>query len=78
MNLFFLLEWTGTLLVILAYVLNQFSFISSTSLEYMMMNFIGAIFLGIILWKKKVYGPIAIQLVWGGVALVSIIQYFTY
>lgn len=74
MNALFLLEWLGTILVIFAYALNQFGIMTPESIIYVTMNLFGAIFLGIVLWTKKVYGPFSIQLVWGSIALIALVQ----
>lgn len=66
--------WVGTVLIIGAYALVSFSFISSGSIIYQLLNFFGA--LGIILSShvKRNMQPVILNVFWGLIALIAIIK----
>lgn len=70
------LEWTATFIIISAYLLNVLGYLSSDELLYLFMNIVGAGFLGVVVWEKKVYGAFVIQIFWAIISLLGIIKYF--
>lgn len=67
-----IIGWTGTGLILTAYALGSFSIIEISSLTYQAMNFIGAIGVMYISFKKKTYQPGFLNLVWALIALISL------
>ncbi len=68
-----IIGWVGTTLVVLGYFLNVFGFISVEGIVYPVINLFGALFLGISVVKKKAWAASALQIVWGIIALVSLV-----
>ncbi len=65
--------WVGTTLVVLAYFLNTFGFISAESFVYPVINLLGALCLGFSVVQKRAWAASALQLVWGIIAIVSLV-----
>jgi hypothetical protein len=70
--LYEIIGWYGTLAIILAYAGNSFNLITSNSLAYQLLNFTGAIGIITISLHKKVYQSVALNIVWGVVAIIAI------
>lgn len=68
--------WVGTILIMLAYTLNAFSVIEAGGIIYPLINFFGAIFLGIRLYVAKIWANVFLEIFWGGIAIISIINFF--
>ena len=66
--------WYGVIAVLVAYMLVSFSFVSSHSLAYQMLNFTGALGITIETFSKKDYQPFWLNLIWAGIALVAIVN----
>lgn len=66
--------WYGVIALLLAYGLVSFSIIVSNSTLYHFLNLTGAIGIIIISLKKKNYQPIALNAVWGIIALIAILR----
>ncbi len=69
-----IIGWTGTILVILAYVLVSFKVLAADNLIYQLMNLFGAIGVITISLVKKVYQPVVIQIVWILVAVFALLH----
>ena len=69
-----ILGWYGTLAIVVAYVLVSFSFISSNSLLFQILNGTGAIGIVVISLYKKAYQPAVLNIIWTLVALIAIVS----
>ncbi|QSH39280.1 hypothetical protein JXR01_03175 [Candidatus Kaiserbacteria bacterium] len=63
--------WIGMLLILLAYAGISLGFITSSTLEYQMMNLIGAAALLYSAAKTKSYPVVALNLAWIGIAIIA-------
>lgn len=70
--LYEIVGWYGTVAIIMAYAGNSFNLFSSNSLLYQLLNFTGAIGIITISLHKKVFQSVALNIVWGFVAIVAI------
>ncbi len=68
-----IIGWYGTIAIIAAYAGNSFNFIATNSFAYQLLNFTGAIGIITISLHKKVYQSVALNIVWGLVAIVAIV-----
>jgi len=71
--LFNILGWIGMVLVLLAYALLSTNKIKNGAL-YQILNLIAAIFMAIGLFPTKAWFSFALQIIWGIIAIVSIIK----
>ena len=65
--------WIGTILVLIAYALLSSKKIENGNL-YQVINLLAAIFMGIGLFPKNAWFSFALQVVWGLIAVVAIIE----
>ena len=65
--------WIGMILVLLAYALLSTNKINNGML-YQLLNLIASLFMAIGLFPKNAWFSFALQVVWGIIALISIIQ----
>ncbi|MBI2473357.1 hypothetical protein HYV70_02280 [Candidatus Uhrbacteria bacterium] len=66
--------WIGVLLILFAYALLSFGFISSQSFWYHGLNFFGGIGIIADALADKDYQPVVLNLIWMGIAVYAIIQ----
>ncbi len=66
--------WIGTILLIGAYTLNSFGFISSTGIIYALTNFFAALFLGIRVYADRNWSNLALEFFWISVATINIVR----
>lgn len=66
--------WIGTTLLIGAYTLNSFGFISSTGITYALTNFFAALFLGIRVYADRNWSNLVLEFFWISVATVNIVR----
>jgi|688.fasta_scaffold952531_1 hypothetical protein len=66
--------WSGTILVVMAYVLVSNKKVSSTSTTYQWLNLLGATGIGINTFFLHAWPSFALQLIWGGVAIAALIK----
>ena len=64
--------WVGTTLVLVAYFMITFGYISAQDVIYPTMNIVAAIALGYSVIKKKAWAASGLQIIWGLIALVSL------
>lgn len=64
--------WIGALFVVLAYILVSFKKIGSASASYQLMNFFGAVGVGINAFHQAAWPSFVIQIVWGATAIVTL------
>ncbi|MDP3963539.1 MAG: hypothetical protein Q8Q39_03515 [bacterium] len=65
--------WIGTILIVLAYWLVSRQQVTAQSDVYQLMNLIGAIGVGINVFHKKAWPAVALQVIWGIIAIASLI-----
>lgn len=68
--------WYGTLAVLSAYVLVTFNVIQSTGLIFQLLNLTGALGIIVIATYKKVKQTIVLNIFWGMIALIALINIF--
>ena len=66
--------WVGVLLILFAYALLSFGFISSQSLWYHGFNFFGGIGIIVDALADKDYQPVVLNFIWMGIALYAIVS----
>ncbi len=64
----------GACLVAMAYVLVSYKKVQGDSRIYQLMNFLGAIGVGINASYQKAWPSFALQIVWGAVAIVALVK----
>jgi ABC-type multidrug transport system permease subunit len=69
-----LLGWVGTGAVILAYLLLSSEKIKSNSNTYEYLNLAGALMIGVQMFYSQVWSSLALQVVWGIIAVISILK----
>lgn len=66
--------WSGTILILLAYLLVSFSIITSDSLLYQSLNLGGAAGIALISLVKKAYPPAVLNIIWALIALIAVLR----
>ncbi len=66
--------WYGAVAIVVAYALNSFGVISSNSVLYQILNATGALGIVYISFRKKVYQPGVLNLIWTLIALGAIVN----
>ena len=61
-------------MILVAYFLMTFSFISPQGLIYQSLNIIGSFGIVLITWKRKDYQPMFLNVVWMIIAIIAIIK----
>jgi hypothetical protein len=69
-----LIGWTGSILVILAYLLISFNRLKGDSLAYQILNLLSGIFLLVNTFYLGAYPSSMVNLVWMGIAITAILQ----
>lgn len=72
MDIFSLLGWLGTVLIVGAYFLNSTKRISSTSNVYQLMNLFGAVGVGFNVFHQSAWPALTLQCVWGIIAVYTL------
>lgn len=70
---FDIIGWIGMILVLVAYILLSTNKIKN-GLLYQFLNLIAAIFMAIGLFPKNAWFSFALQVIWGIVAIISIVR----
>ena len=68
------LGWYGVLATILAYLLVSFSILPPVSIWYQLLNLTGAVAMTIETYIHKDYQPLWLNVIWGLIALMAIIN----
>ena len=68
------LGWVGTFLVITAYFLVSSKKLSPTSATYQLLNLFGVMGVGASLWYAEAWSALTLQIVWGIIALISLVK----
>ena len=71
-----IIGWAGTTLIITAYTLNSFNYISTQNIIYSLLNLFGAILIGIRVYVNKNWSNVFLEIFWGAVAILSILNFF--
>lgn len=67
--------WAGTFLIVFAYfLLVAFKKIDEHSKSYQVMNLFGAIGVGINVFYHQAYPAVALQVIWGIIAIISLLK----
>lgn len=74
MDIYSILGWAGTALIVGAYFLNSTKRIESTSVIYQAMNLGGAIGVGLNVFHQAAWPALTLQIIWGIIALSSLIS----
>ncbi|MEK7477742.1 MAG: hypothetical protein AAB645_00025 [Patescibacteria group bacterium] len=70
------LGWYGMIAIVLAYCLNSFGLILSSSFTYQILNLTGAIGIVVVSLLKKAYQPAVLNIIWSVIAFIAIISLF--
>jgi len=65
--------WYGTAAILAAYALTSFGAIEQGPL-YQALNLTGAAGVGVICWRQRTWQPFWLEVVWGTVALIALVQ----
>ncbi len=66
--------WVGTFLIVLAYFLISYNKIEADSKNYQLMNFFGAITIGINVYHKQSWSTLALEFVWAAIAIMALVK----
>lgn len=64
--------WAAILCLLVAYGLVTAKIVTPESIAFQLLNLAGAVGLGAISWKKRVYQGVVLNIVWGLVGIVAI------
>ncbi|MEK7498820.1 MAG: hypothetical protein AAB611_03110 [Patescibacteria group bacterium] len=70
-----IIGWLGTALVVLGYFLVSSNRMRGTSTAYQLINLFGALFLGIHMALLRTWPGLTLQIVWGIIAIFSLIRH---
>lgn len=74
MDIFSLLGWLGSILVLAAYGMNSSKHLEATSATYQLMNLVGAFGLGVSVFHQAAWPSFLLNVVWGVIALYSLFK----
>lgn len=66
--------WTGTFLIVFAYFLVLYKKVDGGNKIYQAMNLLGAIGVGINVFHQQAYPALVLQVIWGIIAIVSLLK----
>jgi hypothetical protein len=69
-----IIGWVGTVLVLVAYYLITSERLGPKSKAYNLMNLFGALFIGLNVYINHAWPALGLQIVWGGVAIISLFK----
>lgn len=69
-----ILGWIGTTLIFVAYLLISLKKVDSGNTYYQLMNLVGAAALGVNVYYQQAWPALALEFVWGGIAIFSLIR----
>lgn len=73
-NLIEIFGWYGMIVIVLAYALVSFSFLSVDSIWYQLLNGTGAMGIVVVSLYKKTYQPGILNIIWTLIAVIAIIN----
>lgn len=68
------LGWIGTILIVVAYFLVSRQYLSGQSKAYQLLNLFGAIGVGVNVFYQEAWPAVALQVVWGIIAIISLFR----
>lgn len=74
MNIFNILGWIGTVLILLAYFLNSTGRVGGAGRPYQLLNLAGAICMGVSVYHQTAWPAVALQFAWGAIAVYSLLK----
>lgn len=66
--------WVGTFLIVFAYFLVSYKKVDGSSKIYQAMNLLGAIGVGVNVFHQQAWPAVALQVVWGIIAIIALIK----
>jgi hypothetical protein len=69
-----IIGWIGTVLVVTAYLLVSSERLKPKAVSYNLLNLFGAVFIGLNVFVNQAYPALGLQIVWGGVAIISMFK----
>lgn len=66
--------WYGVVAVLSGYLLISFAVLDPFDLSYQLLNLSGSIGLGLICYYKRTYQPLFVNIVWGIIAILAVIN----
>jgi len=66
--------WVGAICILGAYALVSFGKISPNHVAFQLLNFVGAVGITLVSWKKRAYQPAVLNFIWALVALSALLQ----
>ena len=69
-----IIGWIGTFLIVLAYFLVSTKKVDGQSKSYQTLNLLGAIAVGVNVLHQHAWPALALQIIWGIIAIVSLIK----
>ncbi|MDO8663492.1 MAG: hypothetical protein Q7K28_01465 [Candidatus Wildermuthbacteria bacterium] len=66
--------WVGTFLIIFAYFLVSYKKVDGSSKIYQAMNLLGAIGVGVNVFHQQAWPAVALQVVWGIIAIIALVK----
>ena len=71
-----ILGWLGVVMILSAYFMVTFSFLSPQNLAYLLLNIFGSIFVLIETFNKKDYQPAFLNIIWAIIGIISLLRIF--
>lgn len=71
-----IIGWIGTILILTAYFLVSTERLKPKANSYILMNLFGAIFIGVNVFAHQAWPTVALEVVWGGVAIIGLVKNF--
>ena len=69
-----IIGWIGTFLIVLAYFLVSTKKVDGQSKSYQTLNLLGAIAVGVNVLHQHAWPALALQIIWGIIAIISLIK----
>lgn len=71
-----ILGWTGSIAILIAYGLNSYQKLKSTSLVFYLLNLAGGIFLIIYTIDKEAFASAFVNIIWVIIAMLAIYKFY--
>lgn len=69
-----IIGWAGTFLIVFAYILVSYKKVDGSSKIYQTINLFGAIGVGINVFYQQAWPAVALQIVWGIIAIIALLK----
>jgi len=66
--------WVGTFFIVFAYFLVSYKKVGGDSKIYQAMNLLGAIGVGVNVFHQQAWPAVALQIVWGIIAIIALVK----